>query len=54
MNVVQGIVEEAFFLLVCNWRKEVMYDDGSIYEVSQTTPTPDCKISVTECYGDGI
>ena len=32
-------------------RKEILHDRGSVGEVSKTSPTPECKVNGTECYG---
>ena len=30
--------------------KEILYGYGSIGEVSQNNPTPECEVNSTECY----
>ena len=35
---------------VCDWRKEILYSNGSIGEVSQNNPTPECVLNGTGCY----
>ena len=34
--------------------KECLYGNGSVREVSQTSPTSECKVSGTECYGGSM
>ena len=51
MNVVYGIIKlEIFKMLVWGRRKEILYGSGSIPEVSQHNPTPECEVNGTECY----
>ena len=40
-------------ILLSFWdrRKEVLYGNGSAYNVGQINPTAECKYNGTECYG---
>ena len=38
------------FLSVWDRRKEILYGNGLLVEVSQNNPTPECKVNGTECY----
>ena len=40
-----------FLLSVWDRRKEILYGNGQVYEVSQTNPTRECEVNGTECYG---
>ena len=40
-----------FLMSVWDRRKEILYGNGSVLEVSQTSPTPECEVNGTECYG---
>ena len=40
-----------FVMSVWGRRKEILYDVRSVGEASQTSPTPECKVKGTECYG---
>ena len=31
-------------------RKEILYGNGLVVEVSQNNPTPECEVNGTECY----
>ena len=33
-------------------RKEILYGNGSVVEVNQNNPTPECEVNGTECYDD--
>ena len=39
-----------FFMSVWNRRKEILYGSGSIGEVSQNNPTPECEVNGNEYY----
>ena len=40
------------FCLMSVWdrRKEILYGNGLVVEVSQNNPTPECEVNGTECY----
>ena len=37
-------------MLIWNRRKEILYSNGSIGEVGQNNPTPECEVNYIECY----
>ena len=39
-----------FLMSVWDRRKEILYGNGSIGEVGQNNPTPECEVNGTECY----
>ena len=39
-----------FLMSVWDRRKEILYGNGSIGEVSQNNPTPECVVNGTGCY----
>ena len=43
-----------FLLSVWNRRKEILYGNGQVYEISQTNPTRECDVNGTECYGGWV
>ena len=51
MNLVLGKIEQALFW--CPFgigRKKILYGDGLVCEVSQTSSSPGGKVSGIECY----
>ena len=44
----QILTPEAFEAF--NRRKEILYGNGSVGEVSQNNLTPECEVTGTECY----
>ena len=40
-----------FVMSVWDRRKEILYGNGSLGEVSQNNPTQECEVNGTECYG---
>ena len=39
-----------FLVSVWDRRKEIIYGTGSVVEVSQKNPTPECEVNDTKCY----
>ena len=40
-----------FLVSVWDRRKEILYGNGSVGEVSRISPAPECEVNGTECYG---
>ena len=43
-----------FLLSILERRKEILCSNGSASGISETKPTPECKVSSTECYGSWV
>ena len=39
-----------FLMSVWDRRKEILYGNGLVGNVSQNNPTPECEVNGTECY----
>ena len=51
---VHGVADRVgdFVMSVWNRRKEILYGNRSVGEVSHISPILECAVNETECYGD--